>query len=290
MRGVGRGWAAISIVNALFTGVGAAAAIGIPATSTAEIAPVPTGRPGRVSIAPECDTPLVRACVREGLRRFGPGDVDGQVRVDSAIPVAKGLKSSSAVSVAVLRALAAASGHELPSESVAALSAEVSVAVGVSATGAFDDAASSATGGVVVTDNASCRVKVRGSLDPDWSVVLWTPAGTHAPSPDWAARFRAKKGAALAAVEAAERGEWLAALEANTELVERVMGYDYRPLRRALERLGALGSGVSGLGPTLATLVPKSRVRDLVRGHPAGSASLTVAELVAPTPSGRISG
>jgi shikimate kinase len=284
VRGVGQGSAAISLVNALFTGVGAAAAIGITATSQVEIHEVPAGSSGRISVAPESDTPLVRGSLLEGVRRFGHGgDVDASVRVESAIPVAKGLKSSSAVSVAVLRAVAAAFGKVVSPESVASASADVSLAIGLSATGAFDDALASAAGGVVVTENGSRRVRVRGLFEPDWAVVLWTPGGSHAPSPTWAARFQAERAPALAAVAAAERGDWLTAMEANTELVERVMGYDYRPVRRALERSGALGSGVSGLGPTLATVVPKVRIRDVVRHHPAGSTAVTSAEFAPPS-------
>ncbi|MCI4317789.1 MAG: shikimate kinase [Candidatus Lutacidiplasmatales archaeon] len=283
MRGVGTGWAAISVVNALFTGVGSAAAIGIPATAYVEIRTVPAGSSGQVSVSPESDTPLVRGSLLEAIRRFGAGaDVDASVRVESAIPVAKGLKSSSAVSVAVLRAAAAAYGTAPTSESIASASADVSLAIGLSATGAFDDALASASGGVVVTENGSRRVHVRGVVDPDWAVVLWTPGGSHAPSPTWAARFEAERGPARAAVAAADRGEWLTAMAANTELVERVMGYEYRPVRRALERAGALGSGVSGLGPTLATVVPRARIRDVVRQHPAGSTAVTSAEFAGP--------
>ncbi len=103
-------------------------------------------------------------------------------------------------------------------------------------------------------------------------------------------RFAAERVTALAAVEAAERGEWLTALSANTEIVERVMGYDYRPLRRALERSGALGSGVSGLGPALATIAPRARLRDVLRDHPAGTAAVAAAEFVPPDPRGSGSG
>lgn len=284
MRGVGTGWAAISVVNALFTGVGSAAAIGIAATASVDLHPVPAGGSGQVSVAPDSDTPLVRESLLEGVRRFGGrADVDASLRVESAIPVAKGLKSSSAVSVAVLRAVAAAFGTAASPESIASASADVSLAIGLSATGAFDDALASAAGGVVVTENGSRRVRVRGIVDPDWAVVLWTPGGSHAPSPKWAARFQAERAPALSAVAAAERGDWLPAMEANTELVERVMGYEYRPVRRALERAGALGSGVSGLGPTLATVVPKSRLHDVVRQHPAGSKAVTAAEFAPPS-------
>ncbi|MCI4324440.1 MAG: shikimate kinase [Thermoplasmata archaeon] len=289
MRGVGAGTAAISFVNALFTGTGAAAAIGITATATVELQPAPHA--GHIVLEAPSDTPLARASVLDAIRRYGDAtEVDARIRIDSAIPVAKGLKSSSAVGVAIARAVAAAYGRNPTDEEVARASAEVSQTLGVSATGAFDDALASAAGGVVVTDNRSRRVRLRGFVDPDWALVLWTPSGTHALSPAWTERFAAERVTALAAVEAAERGEWLTALSANTEIVERVMGYDYRPLRRALERSGALGSGVSGLGPALATIAPRARLRDVLRGHPAGTAAVAAAEFVPPDPRGSGSG
>jgi shikimate kinase len=283
MRGVGHASAAISFVNALFTGTGAAAAIGITASATVELEPAGPVRTGRLAISPPADTPLVRASVLDAIRRWGGSvEVDTDLRLESAIPVAKGLKSSSAVGVAIAKAVAAAFGQSPSAEAVATASAEVSQAVGVSATGAFDDALASAAGGIVVTENRSRRVRVRGIADPDWALVLWMPPGSHAPSPEWRDRFETERAEALSAVEAAERGDWLRALEANTELVERVMGYDYRPVRRALQRSGALASGVSGLGPTLATIVPRSRLRQVLRSHPAGTAAVTAAEFAPP--------
>ncbi|ELK50699.1 shikimate kinase, partial [Haloferax sp. BAB-2207] len=45
--------------------------------------------------------------------------------------------------------------------------------VGVTATGAFDDAAASMVGGVVVTDNTEDELIVRDEVD--WDVLVWTP-------------------------------------------------------------------------------------------------------------------
>jgi shikimate kinase len=287
MHGVGHASAAISFVNALFTGTGAAGAIGITLSATADLDPLPAGHAGRFSIEPPSDTPLARASLLDAIRRYGRGPaVDARLRIDSAIPVAKGLKSSSAVGVGIGRAVASAFGASPRPEDLATASAEVSQSVGLSATGAFDDALASAAGGIVVTDNRRRLVRVRGFADPEWAVVLWSPGTTHAPSPEWKERFAAEHAAARTAIEAAERGDWLAALGANTELVERVMGYEYRPLRRALERAGAVGSGVSGLGPTLATIVPRTRLREVLRAHPAGTAAVTATEFVPPADHG----
>ena len=67
-------------------------------------------------------------------------------------------------------------------------------------------------------------------------------------------------------------GDWTKAMRLNTELVERTMGYAYREIRDHLEEHGAIVSGVSGLGPTLATIAPTARLPDLIRELPSDSA------------------
>ena len=76
-----------------------------------------------------------------------------EIEIVSDIPVAMGLKSSSAVSSAGLLAVARASGATRPPLEIAKLSAQVSRETGVSATGAFDDALAGLASGVVVTNN-----------------------------------------------------------------------------------------------------------------------------------------
>jgi shikimate kinase len=283
LHGVGTANAAITFVNGLTTGTGAAAAIGLTVRATVDLERVPVGSSRPPTIPSSSDSRLARATLSDALRRFGGEvEVDARLEIASEIPPSRGLKSSSAVGVAIARSVANAFGQDPAPEVLARASADVSQAIGLSATGAFDDALASAAGGVVVTDNGTRTVLRRGAIDREWTVVLWSPPGTHEPSPEWAERFRAERDLGGTAVAAAERGDWLEAMSANTELVERVVGYDYRSTRKVLGELGALASGVSGLGPTLASVVPRPRVRDLVRRHPAGTMEVTSAEFVGP--------
>jgi shikimate kinase len=287
MRGIGHAFGAVTFVNALSTGTGAAAAVDLPVTATVDLESTRAGALEHLEFGTGSDSPLARATVADAVRRFGDGrSVSGRVAVVSAIPPARGLKSSSAVGVAIAQAVASAYGRSPAPAALAAASADVSQAIGLSATGAFDDALAAAEGGVVLTENSTRTVRARATLDRAWSVVLWIPAGEHSPSPGWLEGFRAEATSGRRAVESAERGEWLEAMNANTELVERVMRYDYRPLRRTLEKLGALASGVSGLGPTVASIVPRHQVRSVVRAHPGGGSSVRVAEFVPPHSAG----
>ena len=287
MRGVGAATGAITIVNALFTGTGCAAAVSLPVRAELEAKPSALGSAGSVWLQPACDTALARASLLEACRRLAGGrDLDLRLTVESTVPVSKGLKSSSAVSVAISRSVASALHVATSAEAEARASADVSRAIGLSATGAFDDAFAAAAGGIAVTDNRLGSVTVHAVPPADCSAVVWVPEGTHEPSPRWQERFRRRAGEARRAVEAATRGDWLTAMENNTELVEQTLGINHRPLRRELERLGALSSGISGLGPALASIVPHTKVREFVQGHPAGSAHLLVTDFTPPAGAG----
>ncbi len=275
MKGTGHATGGITFLNALATGIGSAAGIAIPLSASVEL--VPAREPGSRSIDPPSDSPLVRASLSAALRRWAPGRAfHATVAVDSEIPVARGLKSSSAVSGAVARGVAAALGVFAPSTEVARLSADVSQAIGLSATGAFDDALSALEPGVQVTDNAR-RARIRHDpVDPTWEVVLWIPDRPHLPSPNYREAFSRLRSSASEAEAAARRGDPLAAMAGNTLLVERALGYPYAEIRRALLRAGALGCGVSGLGPTLAVVVTSEVVSEVLKSLPPGAGDVLV--------------
>ncbi|MCI4327235.1 MAG: shikimate kinase [Thermoplasmata archaeon] len=271
MHGVGSATAAVTFVNALFTGVGAAAAIDLTLTAEVDLEPATGDSPAVRVSEPGSDTPLVRASLADALRRWGHGGrYQGSLELRSEIPPSKGLKSSSAVGVAIGRAVARAFGVPASPWALALASSEVSQRIGLSATGAFDDALAAAGGGVVVTENSGPTVRYRGALPTEWSVVAWVPLGVHAPSVDWRSNFRARAAEAEPAVEAALRHDWAAAMEANTRLVESILKYEVGDLRLALGAAGAIASGVSGLGPALAVICPGARTSELTRLLPEG--------------------
>jgi len=262
MRGVGQATAAVTIVNALPTGTGAAAGILLPAHAEL-LLEAPAAGPGegpRV-VPPESDTPVVRASYVAAMRRLAPHEGrHGVLTIRSEIPVAVGLKSSSAVASAVALAVARATGTELTGFGAAAISAEAGRAAGVSATGAFDDALAGAVGGAVVTDNVHDRLLLRRAIDPGLEVALWVPPGTHPPARDVRERFAAVGDRARGPVDAALAGDLWTALELNSEIVEQVLGYPYRELRLRLRTLGAVASGATGLGPAFAAVAPRAHI------------------------------
>lgn len=264
MRGIGEASAAITFVNALPTGVGAAAGIDLSVRVEVELSAATTsGSVTALEVVEGERSELVDAAFRVGIEEFAKDrPIAGRLWLRSEIPVARGLKSSSAVSVAILRAVAKAVGREVSAEEVARRSAELSHAIGLSATGAFDDALACAEGGVVATDNSTRRVLRRMTLPSSLRVLLWVPPGTHSASPRWMEAFRARAAEGQAVVDALLAGDLFEAMERNTILVESVLQYDYASARRRLKEAGAQGAGVSGLGPALAAVLPEERLED----------------------------
>jgi shikimate kinase len=269
VRGVGRASAAISVVNAIPSGVGCAHGVRLYAVVSAALE---ASSAERVEVEPSASaTPLVLGSVRAALSHLHPeAPMSAHLQIDSEIPVGKGLKSSSAVATATIRAVADALGTSVDPLETARWAARVAVEVGVSATGAFDDALAGLLTGFIITDNRSGQLLSRRSADPDWTAVLHVPGGVHPSSPGLQSAFRRAEAEGKAAATAALRGAWTEAMERNTLLVERVMGYEYGDLRGRARALGAVASGVSGLGPALVSLVPSARASAVLNAMPPG--------------------
>jgi shikimate kinase len=264
VRGVGTATGAISIVNALPTGVGSAVGVDLPARAELDLHPAGSSEKWDVRIADDARSPLVIEALTQALRRFAPGTSGrGELTVRSTVPVGRGLKSSSAVSSAVVLAAARATETPVTAVEVAQISAHASIVAGVSATGAFDDALAGLSTGIVVTDNARGELLRSIPLDATLGVALYVPTASHAPSPGLRAEFEREAVASSHAIRAAIDGDWPTAMTRNSELVERVMGYDYARARAALREAGAVGCGVSGLGPALAAVAPSPHLREI---------------------------
>lgn len=247
----------MTIVNALPTGIGSAVGIDLRARAEVELHPAGSHGKWEVRVAEAARTPLVITSLTEALRRFAPGSSGtGELSLHSDIPPARGLKSSSAVSTAVVLAVARATDAEVAALDVARLSAAVSRSAGVSATGALDDALAGLSPGVVVTDNRSEELLKSYPIGSELGVALYISPAMHRPSPEWREAFRAEADRGRSAVAHALEGDWAGAMTENTELVERVVGADYTGIREELRRRGAIASGVSGMGPAFASIGP----------------------------------
>ncbi len=269
MIGESRTSAAITVANALSTGIGCAAGIELRVAAHVRVERQASDASPVLDIPGPSRTPVVEESLRAGLSHYFPdGGIRAQLSIDSGIPVARGLKSSSAVSTAVILAVARAAGRQPSALDVGRASAEVGRHVGVSATGALDDALAGLVPGFLLTDNPRGELLQRTAVDPSWGVVLYIPGTPHPPSPNVLSSFAGERSAGELVVAAAREGDWATAMRLNSELVERAMGYEYGEIRARLRAQGAIASGVSGLGPTLAAIAPIDRLPNLLRVLP----------------------
>ncbi|SDM74110.1 shikimate kinase [Halogranum gelatinilyticum] len=173
MNGRAAALGAGTVLNALATGFGSAFAIDAETRATVELDDTGTVD-GAVDGVPDADTRLIERCVELVVEEFGNGQ-GGHVRTESDVPMAAGLKSSSAAAnatvLATLDALDAA--DELSREAACRLGVQAARDAGVTVTGAFDDASASMLGGVTVTDNAEDDLRKHEPVE--WDVLVWTP-------------------------------------------------------------------------------------------------------------------
>jgi len=242
MTGRGRAHGAVTILNATATGIGCALAVHAPTTATW------TPQPGGLVLESGGDDRLAQAVAAgEGAR----------VSVRCPFPPARGLKTSSSVAAALVRAAADARGERPDADAVARAAVDASRRAGVTLTGAFDDQVAVCRGGAWLTDNAALRVLARLPVRP-WHVALWVPDARIAKSE--AARvdvapLRAHAGRIAFLLRAGRLPE---ALTANGRMMHAAyaragLPVTDEPVRVALAS-GALGAGLSGTGPAVAAL------------------------------------
>ncbi|MFB0544729.1 MAG: shikimate kinase [Asgard group archaeon] len=250
-----RSHSAVSVVNAIATWKGSALGVDLWAEAEAAVLSEPKVK-GEVFGDLSVDTVLIEKAALRVLKRFNLVEEMGvRVVTRSNIPVARGLKSSSAVANVVVLAVTGALGKELDDLEAVNLGVDACVDAGVTITGAFDDACASFFGGLVVTDNREREILLRESFSEDFEVLLKIPSKKvktvdTKEKPLWVFSdlFLQAHGLAL-------KGRVWEAITLNGLLCAAVYGLDTRFIVDALAA-GALAAGVSGTGPTMFAVTP----------------------------------
>ncbi|MGC8569038.1 MAG: shikimate kinase [Nitrososphaeria archaeon] len=227
MRVRARVWGGIGFLNALISGYGSAMAVRLPLTVELER-----------SKDWDCDE-----VAKEIIRDVG---LEGRysVKVRSEVPVGVGLKSSSAYTSAIALAALRLKGEEDPFRAVR-ISAKVSRALGLSYTGAYDDAYASVLGGIVLTDNSNGRLISRISAPESWKVTIGYYEGSRKRVER--EKLEAFRELGLLAKSMFESGRLMLASLTNSLIVAAANGYSADPFLRFSEE--GLISGISGNGP-----------------------------------------
>jgi shikimate kinase len=257
MKGTGQALShgAITILNAFPTGKGGALGVDLWTRAKVSLREGPGPISGFVSSDPEESSRLSITVVQKTLEQYGyERRLQGEVITSSNIPVAVGLKSSSAAANAVALATASAIGEKLDDDTLVGIGVESSIESEVSLTGAYDDSFASYHGGAVLTDNDHRRVEKILRIPRDLIVlVLVPPRKTQTGQLD-RTRFTPIRRISELAYGEASNGHIWDALTLNGLAVASILGEDPRPALSAIEA-GALGAGLSGKGPSVAAIV-----------------------------------
>lgn len=248
-----------TIINAIATWKGAAFGIDLKTFADVELSENEAGISGRIDKMPEGDARLIERCVEIVLEKFGL-ELGGTVSTRSEIPLAGGLKSSSAAANASILATLNALDETLPSLEIVKLGVQAAKEVGVTITGAFDDACASFFGGIVITDNHKMELVKREEMDS--KVLIFAPSKKAFSADTNVKRSRLIAPYIEMAYNLALEGNYERAMTLNGFLYCSALGFNTEYMLRALE-CGVKGVSLSGTGPSYAALVASEQVKEL---------------------------
>jgi shikimate kinase len=250
---------AITIINAIATGKGAALSVDLWTRAKVQLTDKPGEIEGRILSDPEESPQLIKNVVITVLQHFNRESVYGaKAETDSNIPIAKGLKSSSVAANALVLATAAALEEELDDLTAIKLGVEAALKSGVTITGAFDDASASYLGNAIVTDNNSRKIERIFEIKEDHAILIHTPLAKSYTAKIDVARVRLIAPQVEVAYREALKGDLWTALTLNGLLYSTVLGYGTEIVFEALSK-GAVAAGLTGKGPATAIITPREK-------------------------------
>ncbi|XGI82932.1 shikimate kinase [Halorutilales archaeon Cl-col2-1] len=260
-RGEAEAPGAATVINAIATLKGSAFAVDLY-TSAEVVVGGDGGVTGEIEDKPDADTSLIERCAELVLERF---DVDdgAHVTTSSDVPMASGLKSSSAAANATVLATLDAIGESegFDRREATRIGVEAARDAGVTITGAIDDAAASMLGGVVLTDNSEDEIIRRE--EANWDVAVYVPDETAKSADTDVERSRLVGSVVDRAFEVARDGEYADAMTINGLAYSAALGFDPSVAVDALEHVD--GAGLSGTGPSYAAIGDRQDIKEVVK-------------------------
>ena len=248
---------AISIVNAIATGKGSALGISLKVTAEVELQKghglrFITGRNGDGLIKNIIQKTIPKETIESNMI---------SIRVDSEIPIGYGLKSSSAVSNAIVLACSQIAREEdINDNTILEVAALSSLEAKVSLTGAYDDATACYFGGFTVTDNYSRRLIRKERAPENLYAIIILPSSTTRGD---VRKLRNLSDIFIDAFRFAESGQYWKAMQLNGVLASAALSSSYAPAMAAMEH-GALSASISGNGPSIAAVGNEDAIEPIV--------------------------
>ena len=176
-----------------------------------------------------------------------------ELEFKSNIPTGYGLKSSSAISTAVVLSCAKAFNMKMSDEEILRLGAKASIQTKVSITGAYDDACACYFGGFNVTDNLKMKLIHRKIAPKELSVVIFLPKSRKRGNLKKLKNF---KSAFEKSWELAKNEDYWNAGILNGIATTSILDSEPKLISRLIEN-GALCATISGNGPSIMSITEK---------------------------------
>ncbi|MEM3704185.1 MAG: shikimate kinase, partial [Candidatus Bathyarchaeia archaeon] len=220
-------YGAATIVNAIATGEGAAFGVDLWTKAEVELTDNAGVIEGEIVSDPSEKTVLIEKTVKRVLAYFGLNEkVGAKVKTWSNIPIARGLKSSSAAANAIALATVAALKKQLDDLTIINLGVDGALDAKVTITGAFDDACASYFGGIVITNNIERKIIKHLAVPDDHVVLFHIPKKKAYTIQSNVARMKAVAPLVKIAYMEALKGNFWTALTLNGLIYSSALGYN----------------------------------------------------------------
>ena len=245
---------AISIVNAIATGKGAA--LGISKKVNVEIE---TSYGKGVIIEVEnksMSSRLINRVIEKIVTKNELSKTKLKVSLDTEIPTGYGLKSSSAISTAVAMACAKLFKPNMSDTEILNAGVKASIETKVSLTGAYDDACACYYGGFVVTDNYKKKLIRSEKCLNHVSAVIFVPKSRKRGN---VRKLKASSDDFEQAWNLAKKSDYWNAMNLNGIATSTILSSEPEIILKLIEN-GAIGASVSGNGPSIAAIAKNNSV------------------------------
>ncbi|MFQ6011690.1 MAG: shikimate kinase, partial [Nitrososphaerales archaeon] len=214
--------------------------------------------------APGEDLELARAALQSVLGDYGVTGYGAKITTSSNIPIARGLKSSSAAANAIVLAALSAIGKQPSDHEIVIMSVEAALKAGVTITGAFDDACACYYGGFNVTRNYTREALRRERAKEDLVVLIHVPSRKIYSGNIDKAKLSSIVPIVRESHEIALRGEYWKAMTMNGFTYADALGLNPNIAMEAIVS-GAISAGLSGKGPAVAAVCTREKEADVAK-------------------------
>ena len=248
---VSKVYGAVSIVNAIAIGKGSTLGVDTFVETTL------TKREGRgIHITSENKT-ISSRLINKLIENMIPKKILDNTKLEldfkSNIPTGYGLKSSSAISSAVILSCAKAFGKNMSDEEILKLGAKTSIQTKISITGAYDDACACHFGGFNVTDNLKMKLIRRELAPKELQAIIFLPKSRKRGN---LKKLKEFKDAFEKSWELAKKSDYWNAAILNGIATTTILNSEPNLIMKLMEK-GAICATISGNGPSIMAITDK---------------------------------